>query len=59
MKKSTKFKSPFLILMAISLFQFSCKTEKKQEESKEDENAIDFITETSGKVDFGKTDISA
>jgi len=45
--------------MAICLFQFSCKTEKKQEESKDDKNAVDFITETSGKVDFGKTDISA
>ncbi|WP_299668888.1 alpha-L-fucosidase [uncultured Polaribacter sp.] len=41
------------VLIILFLVQMSCKNKKIEN------NAIDYITETSGKVDFGKTDVSA
>jgi alpha-L-fucosidase len=42
-----------LIILALCLFLTSCQNKKKKD------TTVDFITETSGNVDFGKTDVSA
>ncbi len=46
-------KTNLLILAVLCLFQLACKNKKV------DETSVDFITDTSGQVDFGKTDESA
>ncbi|WP_430931216.1 alpha-L-fucosidase [Saccharicrinis sp. 156] len=46
-------KKVILLMTVLFLFQLSCHSQNK------DIKFVDFITETSGKVDFGKTDVSA
>ncbi|WP_372776075.1 alpha-L-fucosidase [Mangrovibacterium sp.] len=42
-----------VLITVLCLFQLSCQTNKSKT------NQADYVTETSGKVDFGKTDVSA
>jgi len=42
-----------LIIVALCLIPFSCQNKKSNGQS------VDYVTETSGNVDFGKTDVSA
>lgn len=52
MKLNNILKTGF-ILAALGLLYPACKNQKKEN------NSVDFVTETTGKVDFGKTDVSA
>lgn len=52
MKDTTLHKVAILITV-LSLFQLSCQNKKSKT------NNVDYVTETSGKTDFGKTDVSA
>jgi len=53
MKNTTKKRTIILTAIVLLLSQFSCQNNKSKIDT------TDYVTETSGKVDFGKTDISA
>ena len=46
-------RTTILVIIGCSLILSNCKNQKSEN------NTVDYITETSGKVDFGKTAVSA